>query len=244
MPEGKDPDLSFHNDRGNQWKDVDEALALWRVVGSGLQKLLCDPVAENFSVQELISKAEQLFTLVKASGESRQGSCDGCSRKGTQPDGSKVSPEPAEVETPVGDYSITIPEKQYFKIGEISELLDVEPYVLRYWESEFKILKPTRTRARQRLYHKKDVEKLKLIRHLIYDEKFPIPGAKKRLREMNKEETKRKKADSAIKRPSARAIELTGKSENSSSVEAQEDYGKMLLEIRQIVREIREKLGS
>ncbi len=52
--------------------------------------------------------------------------------------------------------TIAIPEKQYFKIGEVSEILDVEPYVLRYWESEFKILKPTRTRARQRLYHKKD----------------------------------------------------------------------------------------
>ena len=47
--------------------------------------------------------------------------------------------------------TIAIPEKQYFKIGEVSEILDVEPYVLRYWESEFKILKPTRTRARQRL---------------------------------------------------------------------------------------------
>lgn len=244
MSEGKNPDLSFHNDRGNQWKDVDEALALWRVVGSWLQKLLCDPVLENFSVQELISKAEQLFTLVKAIGESRQGSCNGCSKKGTQPEGSQVSPEPAEIETPVGDYSLTIPERQYFKIGEVSEILDVEPYVLRHWESEFKILKPTRTRARQRLYHKKDVEKLELIRHLIYDEKFPIHGAKKRLREMNKEENKRKKAESALRRQSARPIELTGKAENSSSVEAQEDYGKMLLEIRQMVREIKEKLES
>ena len=77
--------------------------------------------------------------------------------------------------------TIAIPEKQYFKIGEVSEILDVEPYVLRYWESEFKILKPTRTRARQRLYHKKDLELLLEIKHLLYDEKFTIAGAKKRL---------------------------------------------------------------
>ena len=70
--------------------------------------------------------------------------------------------------------TIAIPEKQYFKIGEVSEILNVEPYVLRYWESEFKILKPTRTLARQRLYHKRDLELLMEIKHLLYDEKFTI----------------------------------------------------------------------
>jgi hypothetical protein len=76
------------------------------------------------------------------------------------------------------------PEKQYYKIGEVSEILKVEPYVINYWESEFKILKPSRTRARLRLYNKKDIEKLGLIKDLIYGEKFTIAGAKKRLREI------------------------------------------------------------
>ena len=90
--------------------------------------------------------------------------------------------------------TIAIPEKQYFKIGEVSEILNVEPYVLRYWESEFKILKPTRTRARQRLYHKRDLELLMEIKHLLYDEKFTIAGAKKRLQEMKKQTAADKKA--------------------------------------------------
>ena len=65
---------------------------------------------------------------------------------------------------------------------------------LRYWESEFKILKPTRTRARQRLYHKRDLELLMEIKHLLYDEKFTIAGAKKRLQEMKKQSAADKKS--------------------------------------------------
>ena len=72
--------------------------------------------------------------------------------------------------------TIAIPEKQYFKIGEVSEILNVEPYVLRYWESEFKILKPTRTRARQRLYHKRDLELLLEIKHLLYGFLLSVPN--------------------------------------------------------------------
>lgn len=87
-----------------------------------------------------------------------------------------------------------IPDKQYFKIGEVSEILDVEPYVMRFWESEFKILKPTRTRARQRLYHKKHIESFLTIKKLIYDEKFTIYGAKKRLKEIRKQEAEEKRS--------------------------------------------------
>ena len=101
---------------------------------------------------------------------------------------------------------VAIPEKQYFKIGEVSEILEVEPYVLRYWESEFKnTLKPTRTRARQRLYHKKDLEILMQIKHLLYDEKFTIAGAKKRLQEMKKEASAAKRAKKVVKEPVALA---------------------------------------
>jgi len=82
--------------------------------------------------------------------------------------------------------SDTIPDKSYFRIGEVSKILGVEPYVVRYWESEFKTVKPVRTRSYQRLYRKKDVDELLTIRDLLYNEMFTIAGAKKRLAQMNR----------------------------------------------------------
>jgi len=76
-----------------------------------------------------------------------------------------------------------IPEKLYFKIGEVSELTGIEPYILRYWESEFKLVKPYRTKSNQRLYRKKDVEAILKIKEMLYDKKFTIAGAKKKLKE-------------------------------------------------------------
>ncbi|MBW2306209.1 MAG: MerR family transcriptional regulator [Deltaproteobacteria bacterium] len=76
-----------------------------------------------------------------------------------------------------------IPDKLYFKIGEVSQIARVEPYVLRYWESEFSMMRPTRSRARQRLYHRRDVELILEIKRLLYEEKFTISGAKKKLLE-------------------------------------------------------------
>jgi DNA-binding transcriptional MerR regulator len=76
----------------------------------------------------------------------------------------------------------TIPDKRYFRIGEVGRILGVETYVIRFWESEFKsLVRPDRSEADQRLYRKKDVEQLQLIKHLLYDEKLTIAGAKKRL---------------------------------------------------------------
>jgi DNA-binding transcriptional MerR regulator len=74
-----------------------------------------------------------------------------------------------------------IPEKAYFRIGEVSKILNVEPYVVRYWETEFKTVKPVRTRTAQRLYRKKDVQELLTIRNLLYSQRFTIDGAKKQL---------------------------------------------------------------
>ena len=75
----------------------------------------------------------------------------------------------------------SIPEKLYYKIGEVSEITGIEPYVLRYWESEFKIVSPSRTNSKQRLYRKKDLELILEIKKLLYEEKFTIAGAKKKL---------------------------------------------------------------
>ena len=76
-----------------------------------------------------------------------------------------------------------LPDKLYFKIGEVAKLVGVKPYVLRYWETEFSILRPGKTRSRHRLYRRKDVETLLEIRRLLYTERYTIEGAKRRLRE-------------------------------------------------------------
>jgi DNA-binding transcriptional MerR regulator len=75
-----------------------------------------------------------------------------------------------------------LPDRLYFKIGEVARLVGVKPYVLRYWESEFSVLRPSKTRSRHRLYRRKDVETLLEIRHLLYAERYTIAGAKRRLR--------------------------------------------------------------
>lgn len=74
---------------------------------------------------------------------------------------------------------VTIPDKAYYRIGEVSRILKVEPYVVRYWESEFKtIIKPTRTTADHRLYRRQDLEELLVIKELLYTDHFTIRGAK------------------------------------------------------------------
>ena len=79
-----------------------------------------------------------------------------------------------------------IPEKLYFKIGEVSRLTGVKPHVLRYWETEFSAVRPQKTRTNQRLYRRGDVELLLLIKRLLYQEGFTIAGANKRLRELTR----------------------------------------------------------
>jgi DNA-binding transcriptional MerR regulator len=73
-------------------------------------------------------------------------------------------------------------DKLYFKIGEVAEIVDVAAHVLRYWESEFTIIKPQKSRSQQRVYRRKDVENLLRIKHLLYDRKFTIAGARQELR--------------------------------------------------------------
>lgn len=76
-----------------------------------------------------------------------------------------------------------LPNKLYFRIGEVARIVGVKPYVLRYWETEFPILKPGKTPSRHRLYRQRDVELLLEIKHLLYEEGFTIAGAKKQLKD-------------------------------------------------------------
>jgi DNA-binding transcriptional MerR regulator len=73
---------------------------------------------------------------------------------------------------------LEIPDKLYFRIGEVSELLGVETYVLRYWESEFPALSPKKSGSGHRLYRRKDVETLLRIKQLLYEKRFTIEGAR------------------------------------------------------------------
>ena len=90
-----------------------------------------------------------------------------------------------------------IPDKLYFKIGEVSQIAQVEPYVLRYWESEFSMMRPTRSRTRQRLYHRRDVELILEIKRLLYGEKFTISGAKKKLQDWRRTQAEARTEESA-----------------------------------------------
>lgn len=89
-----------------------------------------------------------------------------------------------------------VPEKQAFKIGEVCEMMQVEPYVLRYWETEFEELQPQKNPMGQRVYRPADIEIVYLIKKLLYEEGYTIEGARKQL----KREMLKKKDGSAIDR--------------------------------------------
>ena len=93
-----------------------------------------------------------------------------------------------------------IPDKLFFRIGEVSQLVGVEAYVLRYWESEFPGLSPRKSSSGQRMFRRKDVELLLRIKHLLYGQKFTIEGARKALQE--------KKIDSARSRTRTEQADL------------------------------------
>lgn len=75
-----------------------------------------------------------------------------------------------------------LPDKLYFKIGEVAKIVGVKPYVLRYWETEFPAIRPGKTRSKHRLYRRRDVEALLEIKRLLHNERFTIEGAKRRLK--------------------------------------------------------------
>lgn len=77
-------------------------------------------------------------------------------------------------------------KKLYYSIGEVAEIIDVKPHVLRYWESEFPILAPSKNRAGNRIYKEKDVLIVRFIKDLLYNKKFTIEGAKQKLSNLKK----------------------------------------------------------
>src|SRR3954451_25098593 len=89
---------------------------------------------------------------------------------------------------------VVIPEKIYFKIGEVCELVGVQAHVLRYWETEFPMLSPQKNNSGQRSYRRRDVEIALRIKQLLYNEMFTIAGAKKKMQAEQREGSKAKAA--------------------------------------------------
>lgn len=98
-----------------------------------------------------------------------------------------LEPNPAAIPMMADDKIPVIPDRMYFRIGDVAEIAGVQPYVLRFWEKEFDFLAPIKNSAGQRLYRKGDVESVLLIKRLLYLERYSIEGAKKRIKEMRKQ---------------------------------------------------------
>ncbi len=119
---------------------------------------------------------------------------------------------------------IEIPDKLYFKIGEVSRITGVKPHVLRYWESEFGAFSPNKSRSRQRLYQRKDIELVLRLKRLLYQEGYTISGARRKLRE--------KEAPPAPESGSGTGFESVPDNEQID----------LLSEIRQDLRNLRDQL--
>lgn len=92
------------------------------------------------------------------------------------------------------EYENPIPcERLYYRIGEVSRITGVKPHVLRYWESEFKVIRPHKGGSLQRLYRRKDLDLILKIKKLLYEDGFTIAGAKKKIRDMERVENKQLK---------------------------------------------------
>lgn len=106
------------------------------------------------------------------------------------------------------EISLPSEDRLYYRIGEVSRITGIKPHVLRYWESEFKMIKPHKGSSLQRLYRKKDLELILKIKKLLYEEGFTIAGAKKKIRDMEKEEVKKEKFQETQKPANGKDHEL------------------------------------
>jgi len=129
-----------------------------------------------------------------------------------------------------------IPEKDTYKIGEVAALAEVEPYVLRYWETEFPVLQPAKSEHGQRVYRRQDVETVLTIKRLLYEQGFTIAGARKQL------EAQRENGEPEAGRPEAPPPE-GGKPEAPAAAVAAVDCPKPHVS-REKLRAIRSELAA
>ena len=107
-----------------------------------------------------------------------------------------------EMENPISH------ERLYYRIGEVSQITGIKPHVLRYWESEFKVIKPHKGGSLQRLYRRKDLDLILKIKKLLYEEGFTISGAKKKIRDLERAENKQMKLKLVERRSNGKDHEL------------------------------------
>jgi len=120
-----------------------------------------------------------------------------------------------------------IPDKLFLKIGEVSSIAELEPHVLRYWETEFRTLHPRKNESGQRLYIRRDVETVLKIKNLLYEEGYTISGAKKILAKRGKKTSASKKKEDSAQDPALQACLNFGEGDS-----------------RRILKEIREDLKN
>jgi DNA-binding transcriptional MerR regulator len=139
-----------------------------------------------------------------------------------------------------------IPEKLYYKIGEVAKFTGIKTHVLRYWETEFKAIRPNKSRSNQRLYRKQDIELILRLKDLLYNQGFTIAGARKKLREKPAE----KVAEVAVEAP---AVPSQAKTKKQVSAEASDQLAlplsgsydpKLLKEIRQDLLRLKKSLEA
>jgi DNA-binding transcriptional MerR regulator len=99
-------------------------------------------------------------------------------------------------------------ERLYYRIGEVSRITGLKPHVLRYWESEFKVIKPHKGGSLQRLYRRKDLDLILKIKKLLYQDGFTIAGAKKKIRDLERMENRQLKLKLVEKRSNGKDHEL------------------------------------
>jgi len=148
--------------------------------------------------------------------------------------------------------AIAIPEKLFFKIGEVCELAGVQAHVLRYWETEFPMLAPQKNRAGQRTYRRRDVEMALRIKQLLYDEQYTIAGAKKKLANDNSRGTNHEADAPPITKAPTRSLQpppslaarfgAPAAGAPAALAKAPEQTGEQSATLRQISQQLREIL--
>ena len=128
-----------------------------------------------------------------------------------------------------------IPDKLYYKIGEVAKYTGIKTHVLRYWETEFKAIRPNKSRSNQRLYRKQDVDLILYLKDLLYNQGFTIAGARKKLRE--------KPAEKVVSPEVEKAAADTGEGQLTLPLASSIDP-KILKEIRQDILRLKESLGA
>ncbi len=139
-----------------------------------------------------------------------------------------------------------IPDQMAFKIGDVADLLGVKPYVLRYWEQEFKSLNPKKAANNQRIYSKRDVETVILIKMFLYIDQFSIPGARKALKDYRDLQIQKTKV--LLSQDNSSNQNLAGQKSSAQSAQSAdlltEKYIKIEMSISHLISKIRSVKGK